>query len=814
MRLYAATVFVAVSITSCSRLGSPEAVYLRAQSAYIAGNLEEAAATASGGAAHWSGDPKSPWYWKFRLLNAEVLNAQSKTKEAENLLRHPVPPIPALAQLEVRRLIDLAAASPRESAEMLRKAAAAATDPELQIRIKVREGIMSAKGSDAGESSFRAALAIADRVKNTYWQSYALSLLCYSTKTEERYEESLDFGLRALAAAGQAGARGVAAMAHGNLGSVYAYLGEFELAYEHQQKAADISSKIGVRSGLMTALGELGLLYDREAQYPKAIDSYKRAYDIAVELNSKSTGSRLAQNLSLTYLKSEQLDAAKEWNQRAFTFASSEPSLQYLLPGIERNRALIAFGQGHVDEAARICEELLKANGDQADIRWSVYDLLGKIDVARKQYSKADKEFEAALTIIDGIRSDLSAPNRISLLSRLMPFYQDYVEALVDQNKDEDALRVMESSRARVLSERLGRNLKPEQFPNKAALTKFARATNSSLLSFWFTSNRSFAWLICPGGVQRFDLPPVGEVEAMVSRYRNVVEHAFEDPIATNNADAAALWKTLLADIAPHIPKGSRLIVIPDGPLHRLNLETMINPSPSPHYWIEDVAIAIAPSIPLAVSKLAAAPRRAPSLLLIGAPEYGSDYTPLPKAAVELSDIQSHFAGAAKKVDQGPQASPAAYAQAGPAGFSLIHFAAHAEVNPEMPLESAIILSRQGGQNKLYARDVIDIPINADLVTISACRSAAGRTYAGEGLIGFAWAFLQAGAHNVVAGLWDVSDTSTEALMNRFYGGLSAGQDPVTALQNAKLALLKGDMNYRNPFYWAPFQTYVGSAVQ
>jgi len=809
-----AALLIAVSIASCSRSESPEAAYRRAQSAYIAGNLEEAASYAASNAARWKYDPNSPWFWKFRLLEAEVLAAESKNKDSEKLVGDPVPPIPALRQLEVRRLIDLAPLrSKNEAAQILRKAGAAVTDPELEIRIRLSEGILALNESDHGEPSFRAALAIADRLGNSYWQANALNGLSYSSKLKLRYEESLDLGLRALNAAGKVGARKVEAQAHGNLGSVYAFLGEFELALEHQGKAAEIFERIGARSNLMTALGELGLLYDRQDQFPKAIASYRHAFEISLDLNSKGTAARLAGNLALTYLKTKQLDAAEEWNQRAFSLAT-EIDARDLLPLSERNRALIAFERGRLDDAARICQELLRTNRDQADIRWSVYDLLGRIDVARNRFAEANREFEAALKIIEGTRSDLTSPYRITLLSRLIPFYRDYVDALVQQNDDAGALRVVESSRARVLAERMGRDLKPEQFPNQAALKQFAQSSNSSLLSFWFAPDRSFAWLICSSGIRRFSLPGSGEVEALVSRYRQVVEHSITDPIAANDPAGASLWKKLLAEIATEIPKGSRLIVIPDGPLHRLNLETMINPAPAPHYWIEDVEIAIAPSIAIAAYKPAAVPKHAPSLLLIGAPDYSGDYSPLPKAAEELDVIQSHFAGATHRVYKGPQASPAAYAQAGPAGFSLIHFAAHAEANAEVPLESAIVLSRQGGQNKLYAHEVVQIPINADLVTISACRSAGERTYAGEGLIGFAWAFLQAGARDVVAGLWDVSDTSTEALMDRFYAGIASGQDPVSALRSAKRALLNGDTSYRKPFYWAPFQAYVGSAAR
>jgi CHAT domain-containing protein len=814
MRVNSAALLVAFAIASCSRFESPEAAYRRAQASFVAARLDEAASYASSSAARWSHHPDSPWFWKFRLLEAEALTAESKNKDSEKLLGDPVPPLPALKQLEVRRLIDLAAVRPREAAGILRKAAASVSDPELEIRIRLSEGILGAKENDAGEPSFRAALAIADRLGNPYWQGNALSNLAYTFKFQQRYEEALDFGVRALAAAGKAGAVRVAAQAHGNLGSVYGYLGEFELAFEHQGKAAEMSERIGARSGLMIALGELGVLYDRQDQFPKAIASYQRAFEIALDLNNKREAARLAGNLSLTCLKTKQWDDAEEWNQRAFSLATQSDA-RYLLPISERNRALIAFERGHLDDAARICEELLQTNRDQPDIRWSVYDLLGQIDAARNQFKKADGEFEAALSIIEGTRLDLSAPYRITLLSRLIPFYQDYVDTLVEQNDDAGALRVVESSRARVLAERLGRNLKPEQFPNQAALKQLARSTNSSLLSFWFAPNRSFAWLISANGVRRFNLPPAGEVEALVTRYRAVVEHSLTDPIAAKDASGASLWNKLLAEIAPQIPKDSRLIVIPDGPLHRVNLETMINPAPAPHYWIEDVEIAVAPSIAMAAYKPPAVPSHVPSLLLIGAPDYaGTNYSPLPKAASELSDIRSHFVGAAQNVYTGPQASPAAYAQAGPASFSLIHFAAHAEANAEMPLESAIVLSREGGQDKLYARNVIDIPINADLVTISACRSAGARTYSGEGLIGFAWAFLQAGARDVVAGLWDVSDTSTEALMDRFYAGLGSRQDPVSALRSAKLALLKGDISYRKPFYWAPFQAYVGSAAR
>jgi len=102
-------------------------------------------------------------------------------------------------------------------------------------------------------------------------------------------------------------------------------------------------------------------------------------------------------------------------------------------------------------------------------------------------------------------------------------------------------------------------------------------------------------------------------------------------------------------------------------------------------------------------------------------------------------------------------------------------------------------------------------PFAAYLVTISAGNGAGTKSYAGEGLVGLSWAFLRAGAHNVIAGLWEVSNASTPQLMDELYKGLHAGEDPATALRNAKLTLLHSNGNYRKPFYWAPFLLYSGS---
>jgi len=165
---------------------------------------------------------------------------------------------------------------------------------------------------------------------------------------------------------------------------------------------------------------------------------------------------------------------------------------------------------------------------------------------------------------------------------------------------------------------------------------------------------------------------------------------------------------------------------------------------------------------------------RGRSLLLIGnpvspAPEFGD----LPYAESEIEEIRGYFPRDGAFTITGAAANPEAYRQAEAGRFAFIHFSAHATSNSESPLDSAVILSRRGDSYKLYARDVTQTPLRADLVTVSACRGAGARLYGGEGLVGFAWAFLRAGARNVIAGRWDVNDRSAGVLMGRVYGEIA-----------------------------------------
>ena len=74
---------------------------------------------------------------------------------------------------------------------------------------------------------------------------------------------------------------------------------------------------------------------------------------------------------------------------------------------------------------------------------------------------------------------------------------------------------------------------------------------------------------------------------------------------------------------------------------------------------------------------------------------------------------------------------------------------------------------------RLTAAEVLEYwQLDAELVTLSACESGLGRQGGGDGLLGFAQSFLLAGSRSVCLSLWQVDDTATALLMDRFYRNL------------------------------------------
>jgi CHAT domain-containing protein len=141
--------------------------------------------------------------------------------------------------------------------------------------------------------------------------------------------------------------------------------------------------------------------------------------------------------------------------------------------------------------------------------------------------------------------------------------------------------------------------------------------------------------------------------------------------------------------------------------------------------------------------------------------------------------------------------------------YRILHFATHGILDDQHPELSRLALSQVDGEGKplgdgfLYAHEIRELEFPADLVVLSACRTALGKEVRGEGLLGLTRAFMQAGAGQVVVSLWNVDDQATAELMARFYSYLLIdGLHPAAALRAAQEELRR---TTPAPYFWAGF---------
>ncbi len=184
----------------------------------------------------------------------------------------------------------------------------------------------------------------------------------------------------------------------------------------------------------------------------------------------------------------------------------------------------------------------------------------------------------------------------------------------------------------------------------------------------------------------------------------------------------------------------------------------------------------------------------------------------LPSTAVEATAITALASRLGPSIAlTGADATRSALQAAALQDFRIVHFATHAYADSQDPALSTIVLSRYDRDGEaldgdLHAFEVGSLGLNAELVVLSACDTALGREIGGEAPLGLARAFLEAGAQSVLATVWQVPDTATARLMEKFYQELLAGRGtPTEALERAQ-AHVRSQPRWSDPYYWAGFQ--------
>ena len=152
----------------------------------------------------------------------------------------------------------------------------------------------------------------------------------------------------------------------------------------------------------------------------------------------------------------------------------------------------------------------------------------------------------------------------------------------------------------------------------------------------------------------------------------------------------------------------------------------------------------------------------------------------------------------------GQSAGGEAFGGVDPGAFAVLHLAAHAQVDDQRPWNSALRFGTPEQPVRVNAGQVADLTLRARLAVLASCETGLGGVLSGEGVLGLSTGFLSAGVPVVLATLWPVDDSTTAALMQRFYAALSTGQPSAQALRSAQAAL-RAEAATRHPFHWAGF---------
>ena len=328
---------------------------------------------------------------------------------------------------------------------------------------------------------------------------------------------------------------------------------------------------------------------------------------------------------------------------------------------------------------------------------------------------------------------------------------------------------------------------------------------------------QSYALAVTRNAVHCYVLPAKSLLEGETANYRS--------ELIKGNTDlslAQRLFDGLLRGI-PEFRTHSDLIVVPDGKLHLLPFAALAN---SGQYIVASHVVSVVPSgtvldllrhrnsdsahLSLSYLGVAAWISKPPPITLIASIRRAisepdrRELVALPESRNEVETISTAFPPP-KTILLGARATETNFKRLPLGHYEVIHLALHGYADPEFPERSALVFAPETppiDDGLLQVREIRQLHLNADLVTLSACDTGVGPVDE-EGVANIENAFIEAGAQSVVSALWEVNDHATADMMIDFYRQLGRGQSKAEALRQAELDTLKSG---QPPSSWAGFE--------
>ena len=653
------------------------------------------------------------------------------------------------------------------------------------------------------------------------------------SKKIEDFQEAKRYFEECLELTRKTGDENTEVRALNNIGTIYADLGNItqESVYYHDalkffQSSYEKAEKINNFEGMSQTLNNIALVHFNLENYEESIKHFQSAIDLALEIRSD-------QILWEAYLGFGKVyEEQNNFNKAIENYRASIETTENIRSGIvlEQLRAKFLGTDKRIEAYHYLINRLIRLYQENQDKSYAfeAFDYLerakarafldslelSKIDISRDADPELLSREKELMKNITEIYSKLLAaemtPEQRNNLHEELKAYEDESNALKRE------IRQKSPSYA---------NIRYPQIISLEEAQKMLLDSRTAFFVYLIGEENSYGFAITKNDLKIFPIPPINSIQNQVTEYLKIITDKDNQNFQLGNE---LFNQLVLPGLSENI---KNIIFVPDDILHFLPFETLITNKEGNNWLIKDYKIAYVPSISSLreITERKNSHRHKPrmDLLAFGDPDFGTlesdenrrdifqvffssksfGFYRLEFSGLEISRISSLFKTKKRTVFQRKEASEEQFKHNDLDNYKIIHFATHSIIDERRPLRSSIVLSLDKDPEEdgfLQMREVYNIKLNADLVTLSSCQTGLGERIRGEGIEGINRAFFYAGSSSILMSLWPVNDEASCQLMERFYTHLRSSNSIMDALRKAKLEMIESDV-LSHPYYWAGF---------
>ncbi|MBN1271838.1 MAG: CHAT domain-containing protein [Candidatus Aminicenantes bacterium] len=606
---------------------------------------------------------------------------------------------------------------------------------------------------------------------------------------------------------------------HSDLENYSEALSFFDIAYEKAQKESDIEA-IGM------ILNNMGIAYSNLGDYEESTRKYEKAINIALEIRGGKILWEAYLEIGKAYELQGEIEKARENYQNSISIIEDIRSRIKL----EELKASYLGSYKRIDAYHRLIH-LLVREGQNSNNKKLWEEAFNYLERARARAFLDSLEI-SQVNISQGLSLKLKNEEK-ALMSDISKLYTKLLETEISpearqtiHNQIEEKEQELEALKREIRTQSPAyANLKYPDIITLNEARRLLKKSSTAVFEYSIAEKNSYLFVLTRKKLDIFPLPTKENLHRLVSKHLRVIT----DKENLDFSSSHELFKVL---IQPGLTNRiQNLIIVPDDILHFLPFETLCTHAKSESWLIKDSNISYVPSmsslreITLRKKNRRFSPQY--NFLAFGDPNSGKDdlnsissnllqnffsngsfdFSPLRYSELEVTRIGSLFKKEKKTIFLREESSEETLKQYDLSAFKIIHFATHSIIDEKQPIRSSIVLFLDNDPTEdglLQTREIFNLKLNADLVTLSSCQTGLGQYITGEGIEGLNRAFFFSGANSVLMSLWSVHDQASYHLMERFYHHLKNNLPIYSALRQAKLEMIDSQ-TFSHPYYWAGF---------